>query len=209
MVPVGLGLHAEPFDGDELALDAEQLLDHALRLLVAPFAEVVVADDAVRVDEVERRPVVVGEGAPDLVVVVDRDRVVDLSLLRRLPDAVDLVLERELRRVDSDDDQPVVPVGLRPGADVWLLAQPVDARQRPEVHQDDVAAQPGGAEWLGVEPRGRPVERGHVQATSNTVIARQSLRRTGSAASRKTLKMSRKMLAAIRTAPSALAGAAG
>jgi hypothetical protein len=45
-------------------------------LLVASFAEVVVADDAVGVDEVERRPVVVVEGAPDLVVVVDRDRVV-------------------------------------------------------------------------------------------------------------------------------------
>jgi hypothetical protein len=56
--------------------------------------------------------VVVVEGAPDLVVVVDGDRVVDPPLLRRLPYAVDLVLEGELRRVDSDDDQPVVPVGL-------------------------------------------------------------------------------------------------
>ena len=65
-------------------LDAEQLLDDALRLLVAPFAEVSVADDAVRVDEVERRPVMVVEGAPDLVLVVDDDRVVDLALLDRL-----------------------------------------------------------------------------------------------------------------------------
>jgi hypothetical protein len=61
VVPVCLRLHTEPFDGDELALDAEQPLDDALRLLVASFAEVVVADDAVRVDEVERRPVVVVE----------------------------------------------------------------------------------------------------------------------------------------------------
>src|SRR4051794_37959744 len=52
--------------------------------------------------------------APDPVVVVDRDRVVDPSLLGRLPHAVDLVLEGELRRVDSDHDQPVGPVGLRP-----------------------------------------------------------------------------------------------
>jgi hypothetical protein len=57
---------------------------------------VVVANDAVRVDEVQRRPVVVVEGAPDFVVVVDRDRVVDPSLLGRLPHAVDLVLEGEL-----------------------------------------------------------------------------------------------------------------
>jgi hypothetical protein len=32
---------------NELALDAERPLDDALRLLVAPFAEVLVADDAV------------------------------------------------------------------------------------------------------------------------------------------------------------------
>ena len=167
VVPVGLRLHAEPFDGDELALDAEQSLEDALRLLVAAFAEVLVADHAVRVDEVERRPVVVVEGAPDRIVVVDRDRVVDLSLLRRLLHAVDLLLEGELRRVDADHDQPVVPVGLRPRTDVRLRAQPVDAGQRPEVHEDDVAAQLGGAEWLGVEPLGRPAERGHVQTVEH------------------------------------------
>ena len=110
---------------------------------------------------------------PDLVVVVDRDRVVDRSLLDRLPHAVDLVLERELRRVDSDDDKPVVSVGLRPRADVRLLAQPVDARQRPEVHEDDVAAQLGGAERLGVEPLGRPAERGHVQTFEDRHLAKR------------------------------------
>ena len=91
---------------------------------------------------------------------------------RRPPHELDLVLERELGRVDADHDQPVVAVGLRPGADVRLGAQPVDARQRPEVDEDDVAAQLGGAEWLGVEPPGRPVERGHVQRPK---IARSDL----------------------------------
>jgi hypothetical protein len=61
VVPGGLRLNADPFGGDEVALDAEQPLDDALRLLVASFAEVLVADDAVRVDEVERRPVVVAK----------------------------------------------------------------------------------------------------------------------------------------------------
>jgi hypothetical protein len=55
VVPVGLRLHAEPHDGDELALDVEQPLDSALRLLVASLAEVVVANGAVRVDEVQRQ----------------------------------------------------------------------------------------------------------------------------------------------------------
>jgi hypothetical protein len=73
---------------------------------------VLVPNHAVRVDEVERRPVVVVERAPELVAVVDSDRIVDCSLLGRLAHAVDLVFERELRRVDSDDHQPVVSVGL-------------------------------------------------------------------------------------------------
>ena len=100
------------------------------------------------------------EGAPDRVVVVDRDRVVDPAHLNRLAYGVNFVLEPELRRVDADHDQAIFPVGLRPRADVRLLPQPVDARQRPEVHEDDLAAEFGGAEWLRIEPLGRPVERG-------------------------------------------------
>src|SRR4029453_3845281 len=103
------------------------------------------------------------KGGPDLVLVVNRDRVVDAALSGRLPYAVDLVLERELRRVNPDDDQPVAPVGLPPGPDVRLLAQPVDAGKRPEADQGDAAAQLRGGEWLRVEPLGRPVERGHLQ----------------------------------------------
>src|SRR3954454_24028540 len=65
VIPVGRGLYAKPFDRDELAFDAEQPLDHPLRLLVASFAEVLILDDALGVEEVQRRPVVVREGAPD------------------------------------------------------------------------------------------------------------------------------------------------
>src|SRR4051794_31571504 len=162
VVPVGLRLHSDPFDRDGLALDAEQPLDQSLRLLVASLAEVVVVDDAVGVDEVERRPVVVVECAPDLVVVVQRDRIVDPALLRRLPHALHVVLERELRRVDSDDDQPVIAIGARPRAYVRLRAQPVDAGERPEVDEHDAAAQIRRAQRAGVEPRARPAERRHV-----------------------------------------------
>ena len=47
-----------------------------------------------------------------------------------------------------------------------------DARQRPEVHQDDLAAQLGGAQWLGVGPPGRPAERGHVQTFEHAHLAK-------------------------------------
>jgi hypothetical protein len=176
MVPPA-GLHADPFDGDELALDAEQLLDDTLGLLIATLAKVLVDDDAVGVDEVQRRPVMVVEGAPDGVVVVDRDRVVDPSGPGRPPDEVELVLEGELRGVDADDDQPVGSVGLGPGTDIRLLAQPVDAGQGPEVHYHDVAAQLGGAEWLGVEPAGRPAEQGHVQRFEHSYLPKRPERR--------------------------------
>src|SRR5919112_6540666 len=178
VVPVGLRLHSHPFHGHEFALDAEEFLDHALRLLVAPLAEMLVADDAVRVDEVERRPVIVGEGAPDRVVVVGRDRIVDRSLLRGPPHAVDVVLERELWGMDADHDQAVVPVGLRPRAYVRLLAQPVDARERPEVHEDDVAAQLGGTEWLRIEPPGRAIQRWHADTRKHRHLAKLPERRT-------------------------------
>ena len=78
-----------------------------------------VPDHAVGVDEVERRPVVVVEGAPDRVVVVDArpdSRSARSFVASRTRSSV--VLERELRRVDSDDDQPVISVRLRPRTDV-------------------------------------------------------------------------------------------
>ena len=149
VVPVGRRLDPDPLDGDGLAVDAEQLLQLALGLLVAALAEVRVADDAVPVGEVERRPVVVGEGVPDPVVVVDGDRVVDPAVRDRPADQVDVVLELELGGVHADHDQPVVPVGLRPGAHVRLGAQPVDAGQRPEVDEDDA----GRAARLGPAAR--------------------------------------------------------
>ena len=111
VVPVGLGLHPNPFDVDEVAFESEQPLDHPFGLLVTAFTEVLVTDDPVGVDEVERRPVVVGERAPDGVLVVEGNWVVDLSHGRGLPHTGEVVLERELRRVDADDDQPVVAVG--------------------------------------------------------------------------------------------------
>src|SRR5215212_8710340 len=61
VVPVGLRLDALTLNGDRLPLDVKQPLDAVLGLLVASLAEVLVADAAVHVDEVERGPVVVGE----------------------------------------------------------------------------------------------------------------------------------------------------
>jgi hypothetical protein len=82
VIPVRLGLHADAGYRSELALDSEQPLDQALRFLIAALAEVLVSDSSVRVDEVQRRPVMIVESAPDRVSIVDRDRIVDRSLVR-------------------------------------------------------------------------------------------------------------------------------
>jgi hypothetical protein len=89
----GRSVRREPFDADELALDAERPLDGALRLHVVSFADGAVIDAAVRVARGRASPVVVVEGASDFVVVVDRDQTVDPSLLVARRDAADLVLE--------------------------------------------------------------------------------------------------------------------
>ena len=57
------------------------------------LAEVAEPDAPVAVDEVERRPVLVGERAPDRVVVVDRNRVVDPHRFHGLADVVYIMFE--------------------------------------------------------------------------------------------------------------------
>jgi hypothetical protein len=66
-----------------------------------------------------------------------RQPTTDVQLLRRLADIVDLPLERELGRVGTDDDERLVLVLLGPCTDVAQRAQPIDARVRPEVDEDD------------------------------------------------------------------------
>ena len=48
---------------------------------------------------------------------------------------VEVAFERELGRVDADDDQPLIRVSLGPGSDVRERSEPVDAgvtsRNRP------------------------------------------------------------------------------
>jgi hypothetical protein len=57
MCPVGRGFVALAVHAHQVVRrQAEQLLDHALGLLVPPFAEVVIADDAFTVDEVQGGP---------------------------------------------------------------------------------------------------------------------------------------------------------
>ena len=100
----------------------QQLLENHFRLLVLAFAEVVMPDAPLRVGEVQGRPVMVVEGAPYRVVVVDRDRVADPDLPHGPADVIDVVLERELGGVHADYHQSLAGVFPGPGAEVGKLA---------------------------------------------------------------------------------------
>ena len=115
--------------------------------------------------------------------------------------AVELALEGELGSVRADYDQAAVAIRACPRPDVGQRADPVDARVRAELDGHDVPAQVGGGERLGVEPVGRAIElRERAWMRRSRIVSAPPRRRTGSSASRKTLKTSRKMPAAIGTA---------
>src|SRR5580692_2853721 len=109
-------------------------------------------DTPLRVSEVKRGPVVVVEGTPYRVVVVDRDRVVDPDAFHGTADVIHVVLERELGRVNADDHQSVAGVFPGPGAEVGQLAEPVDAGVGPEAGQGYLPAQVGWGQRRRVEP---------------------------------------------------------
>ena len=157
-VPVGGGLDAGRLDPNWFAVGAQQLPNRRLGLAVGALAEMLVAKAPIAVDQVERRPVVVVERAPDRVLVVEHDRVLDPHLLHRPAHPLELALEGELGGVRADDHQPAVAVGAHPGPDVGKGADPVDAGVGAELDGHDLPGQSGGRQRLRVEPLGRAVE---------------------------------------------------
>ena len=119
-------------DGNGLAIDpnagsrcCQQLSNAHFRFFVIAFAEVMIAHAPCRIDEVERRPIVMTEPTPDRAVVVDGNGIRDASLLCGPSHVVDVFLKREFWCVHADDDQPVFFVPRGPGADVRQCAKPV------------------------------------------------------------------------------------
>src|SRR6267142_4497206 len=103
------------------------------------------------INQVQCRPVLVVEGAPDCVVVVDHDRILDPHLPYRTTDVLDVVFECELGRVHADHDK-TLPVLLRPRAYVWKGPQPVDAGVGPEVDEHDLPVESVGRQARRIEP---------------------------------------------------------
>ena len=136
-------------------------------VVVRALAEMVMTNATLRVDEKVRRPKLVVERAPDGERAVDRHRIGHAELLNGVAHVVDVLFERELRRMHADDDQPVILVLVGPRLNVGKRAKAVDARVRPEVDDDDLAAQTFRRERRRVEPRIRAGQRRHLSFDGN------------------------------------------
>src|ERR1019366_2926029 len=137
----------------------QQLLDDPLRLSIPSLAELMVANTSPCIDEIESRPNLVVEGAPYCVVVVDRNRIIDLHVIDRPADVIDVLLERELRSLHTDYHQSLSLVLFGPCTNVGECAQGVNAGIGPEIDEDDFSSQARSRQWLRVEPRCRAAER--------------------------------------------------
>src|SRR5262245_17499547 len=100
-----------------------------------------VPDTPLRIDEILRRPIIVIEGAPNNVLAVNRDGIVDPQRFDLAADVVDVLFKSEFRGMDADDNQSLVLVLFRPGAEIGLRAQPIDAGVCPEMDKNDLSAQ--------------------------------------------------------------------
>src|SRR5688572_31385022 len=111
------------------------------------------ANAAARVDEVEGGPVLVLEGAPDRVIVVDHDRILDPHLPYGTTNVVEVLFEFELGCVHTDEDEPLA-VLLRPLATIWKRTQPVDAGVGAEVDDHRFPGEARRRERRRIEPLG-------------------------------------------------------
>ena len=127
-------------------------MDHPLRAVIVAFAEMVMANLALGIDKVVRRPILVVEGPPDRVVIVERNGITDLEIGNGVAHVVDILLEGEFGRVHPDHHEALVFVLLGPGSHIGNGAQAVDAGVCPEIHQDDLALERICGERRGVQP---------------------------------------------------------
>src|SRR5215212_5841801 len=118
----------------------EQLLNHLIGLLVGSFSEVPVADEAVGIYQIPRRPETLVVRVPDSVIVVQHYWILDVLPRDGFAHVGDVLLETELRRVNPDDEQAVVPVLFIQCVDVRLGILAVETAIRPELDQHHLLA---------------------------------------------------------------------
>src|SRR5271154_6688226 len=96
----------------------------------------VIADLALRIDEIMRGPVLVVEGFPDGVVAIDGYGISNLQIGYGLGNVGRIFLECEFRGEYANYNEAVGLVFFRPGFDVRNRTQAIDAGISPEICHD-------------------------------------------------------------------------
>jgi hypothetical protein len=99
---------------------SEKLPDYVFGRCEVAFAKRVVAPAALCADKVVGRPIIIAEGLPDRIIVVDRHRKADPQVRDRFLHVVDIFLEGEFRGVHANHDKPLVLVFFGPGSDMGI-----------------------------------------------------------------------------------------
>jgi hypothetical protein len=123
------------------AVDVEQLLNRSFDLFVSTLAGVLEHDLSTLVDNILRGPILVSIGIPGGVFVILRDRVADAVAFEGGLHVARRSLERKLRRMDADDDEALVLIGVVKSRKVRESVDAVIAAIRPKIDQDDLATQ--------------------------------------------------------------------
>ena len=146
----------------------DQLLDQAGEPLAVTLAGGDVHEVALRVDDAQRRPGPHGVLRPGREAGVVEHRVTHRVALDRRDDRVVVGLVRELRRVDADHVEHVGEALLQQ-AQLVEDVQAVDAAERPEVEQQDAAAEVCQLERpaAGADPAAGAGERRSAYASSH------------------------------------------
>jgi hypothetical protein len=160
ILPISRNLGAARIDLDEVAAYAgipsfpQKTLNDRFSALIFAFAELVVADLAIGIDDVHRGPILIAECAPYPVVAIDGDRIIDPKCLHGRSNVVDVPLEPEFGRVHANHDQSLILVLVGPGTNIGLCALSIDAGVGPEVDEHYLASQSLRRQRLRVEPAG-------------------------------------------------------
>jgi len=119
----------------------QQLLNLSLRASVLAFAELLIADVSLSVEEIKSGPINVMEGIPNHALVVNRNRIVDVHLTQRGPDIRDVLLEIKLWSVYANHDQTLPTVFFIPCAHIRECSAPIDTGIGPKLDKNYPASQ--------------------------------------------------------------------
>ena len=127
-------------------------LNQSLGLLISPFSDTNVTNQASFINEIHRGSVAVAVPVPRSEIVVDGDEISNVLILQIVSDFLHILFVRKLRRMDSDNHQALVCILLMPLFHLGFDVATVVAAECPELHKYDLAFQFSRLYRSAIEP---------------------------------------------------------